>query len=201
MPAFTIELPNGKRLDVEADDENAALTGAQGWYKQNVTDKTDTSATGALTQGMTDAVSGLGKTVKEYINTDAGNAIQGAAAASANPKYKSAYEGFANPEDGADKHFMGLGWSNAPRALLEQVPSLAVDVGTQMLLKKLGIGGIGRTIGGMLTFGARTAGNEAQKRATARTGDEGAEPTSRTRPSPLARLLSRARSTPSPQAR
>src|SRR4029077_17743969 len=61
--------------------------------------------------------------------------------------------------------------------LLEQVPALAVDVGTQMLLKKLGIGGIGRAIGGMLTFGARTAGNEAQKRATARTGDEGAEPT------------------------
>ena len=143
MPAFTIELPNGKRLDVEADDENAALTGAQGWYKQNVTDKTDTSAMGALQQGATDAVSGLGKTVKEYINTDAGNAIQGAAAANANPKYKSAYEGFANPEDGADKHFMGLGWSNAPRALLEQVPALAVDVGTQMLLKKLGIGDIG----------------------------------------------------------
>jgi len=143
MPAFTIELPNGKRLDVEADDENAALTGAQGWYKQNVTDKTDTSAMGALAQGSVDAVSGLGKTVKEYINTDAGNAIQGAAAANANPKYKSAYEGFANPEDGADKHFMGLGWSNAPRALLEQVPALAVDVGTQMLLKKLGIGDIG----------------------------------------------------------
>jgi hypothetical protein len=177
MPAFTIELPNGKRLDVEADDENAALTGAQGWYKQNVTDKTDTSVGGTLQQGLLDIASGVGKTAKEYVNKDAGNAIMGAAASKADPRYKPAYEGFVHPEDGADNHTLGLDWSKAPRALLEQAPGLAMDVGTQMLLKKLGIGGLGRTIGGMLTFGARTAGNEAQKRTDARTGTEGADPT------------------------
>jgi hypothetical protein len=177
MPAFTIELPNGKRLDVEADDENAALTGAQGWYKTNVTDKTDTSVGGTLQQGLVDIASGVGKTVKEYGNKDTGNAIMDAAASKANPKYKSAYDEFANPADGADNHVLGLDWKKAPRALLEQAPGLAMDVGAQILMKKLGIGGMGRAIGGAGIFGARTAGNEAQKRTDARTGTEGAEPT------------------------
>jgi hypothetical protein len=50
MPAFTINSRTGSVSGVEADDENAAL-GAQGWYKQNVTDKTDTSVGGTLQQG------------------------------------------------------------------------------------------------------------------------------------------------------
>jgi cyclopropane fatty-acyl-phospholipid synthase-like methyltransferase len=83
-----LSCPNGKRLDVEADDENAALTGAQGWYKQNVTDKTDTSVGGTLQQGLLDIGSGVGKTVKEYVNKDAGNAMMGAVASKADPKYK-----------------------------------------------------------------------------------------------------------------
>jgi hypothetical protein len=85
-------------------------------------------------------------------------------------------EQFSQPEDGADNHVMGRDWSKLPRVLVEQAPGLAADVGTQMLLKKLGVGGLGRTVAGMLTFGARTAGNEAQKRADARTGTEGSEP-------------------------
>lgn len=176
MPQFTIELPNGKRIDVEADDENAALTGAQGWYVENVTNKTDTSVTGALTQGASDLVRGVGKTVKEYMAPDAGKSIEAAGASLANPRYKSAMEQFSQPEDGADNHVMGRDWSKLPRVLVEQAPGLAADVGTQMLIKKLGVGGLGRTVTGLLTFGARTAGNEAQKRADARSGIEGSEP-------------------------
>jgi hypothetical protein len=174
MPAFTIELPNGKRLGVEADDENAALSGAQEWYKQNVTDKTDTSLTSALTEGMVAPVAGIGSTIKNLVSKDAGQAVMDAAASKQNPKYKSAYESFANPEDGADKHFMGLDWSSAPRALLEQAPSLAMDLATQAALKKLGP--VAQVAGGVVTHGLRTAGNEIQKRATARTGDDNADP-------------------------
>jgi hypothetical protein len=175
MPAFTIELPNGKRLDVEADDENAAITGAQGWYKQNVTDKTDTSISGALTEGASGMASGIGKTVREYVSKDAGDYIMGKAAAASNPKYKSGYESFAYPEDGRENHFMGLDWKNAPRALVEQAPALASDLLVNRVLKRFGPAT--QFVGTGVNFGARTAGNEAQKRADARSGVEGTEPT------------------------
>jgi hypothetical protein len=55
--------------------------------------------------------------------------MMGAAASKADPKYKPAYEGFVHPEDGADKHTLGLDWSKAPRALLEQAPGLAAGRG------------------------------------------------------------------------
>jgi hypothetical protein len=174
MPAFTIELPNGKRLDVEADDENAAITGAQGWYKQNVTDKTDTSNLSALSQGGAGLASGIGKTVREYVSKDAGDYIMDKAAAAAPKNYKSGYESFAYPEDGADNHVLGLDWKHAPRAIIEQAPALASDLLVNRVLKRFGP--VAQFVGTGLNFGARTAGNEAQKRADARTGTEGAEP-------------------------
>jgi hypothetical protein len=176
MPAFTIELPNGKRLGVEADDENAALTGAQDWYKQNVTSKTDDSTLGALSQGASDVASGFGKTIKHYISPDAGNAVLDSRIAKSDPKYKSASEGFMRPEDGADNHTMGLDWSKLPRALVEQVPGLAADLAVQRFVPKA-LGPVGKYVANALTFGGRTAGNEAERRAAERTGDPNAEPT------------------------
>lgn len=176
MPAFTIELPNGKRLDVEADDENAALTGAQDWYKQNVTTKTNTSMLDAPVEGLSGMVGGVGKTIKEYVSKDAGNAVMAAGAAAAPKNYKSGYESFARPEDGADKHVLGLDWKHAPRALLEQAPSLATDILASRVAKRF-LGPVAGFVAPMVTFGARSAGNEAQKRTDARTGTEGAEPT------------------------
>lgn len=38
MPVFTIETPTGVKLDIEANDEQAALAGAQEWHQQNSTD-------------------------------------------------------------------------------------------------------------------------------------------------------------------
>lgn len=35
MPVFSIEVPNGKVLDIEADDEATALRGAQEWFAEN----------------------------------------------------------------------------------------------------------------------------------------------------------------------
>jgi hypothetical protein len=175
MPIYTIKTPSGHELDINADSEADAVTGAEQWYQQNVTGKTDTSVTGALTKGASDLVSGVGKTIKEYVAPDAGKKVQDAAAAIADPKYKSATEGFSHPEDGADKHLLGRDWSKLPRAVVEQAPGLAVDVATQVALKRLGP--LAQILGGMTSFGLRTAGNEAQKRATTRTGDESVTPT------------------------
>jgi hypothetical protein len=177
MPVFTIELPNGKRIDAEADNEAAALSGAQEWYKQQnpATPQTaDTSLTGALQQGASDLVSGVGSTVKNLVNKETGKAIEDVAKSKAKPNYKSATEEFMRPSDGEDKHFMGVGWGSAPRALLEQSPALATDIATQVLLKRFGP--LAQLAGGMVNYGARTAGNEIQKRADARTGETGAEP-------------------------
>ncbi len=175
MPIYTIKAPSGHELDIQAETEADALAGAENWYKQNVTDKTDTSMTGALTKGASDLASGVGKTIKEYISPDAGKTVQDAATKIADPKYNSATEGFSHPEDGADKHVLGRDWSKLPRAMVEQAPGLATDVLSQLALKRLGP--LAQIAGGMASFGLRTAGNEAQKRATTRTGDENAVPT------------------------
>lgn len=175
MPVFTIETPNGKHLDIEADDQDAALAGANHWYEQNVTSKTDTSLTSALSQGAADTIHGIGKTVQEYISPYAGNAIEGAGSSLAAPKYRSATEQFSHPDDGPENHFMGRDWSKLPRALVEQTPGAAADVAATLLTKRFGP--IGQALAGAGSYALRTMGNEAQKRATARTGDTNATPT------------------------
>lgn len=174
MPVYTIETPNGKQLDIEADTPEAAQSGAEQWYAQNVTSKTNTSVTGALSQGASDLVSGVGKTVKEYIAPDTGKSIQDAGKNIADPKYKSATEGFSNPEDGKENHVLGRDWSKLPRALVEQAPQMAGPLIASLALRKFGP--LASMVGGSAAFGLQTAGNEAQKSATARTGDANAEP-------------------------
>ena len=175
MPIYTIKAPSGHEIDIDAPDEATAVTGAQQWYAQNVTNKTDESMLGALSQGASDVAQGVGKTVKDYISPEAGKAILDAKSVQSDPKYKSASEGFMYPQDGADKHVMGLDWSKLPRAALEQAPGLALDLGVQALVPKW-MGPVGKYAANALTFGARTAGSEAEKRAVARTGDQNAEP-------------------------
>jgi hypothetical protein len=179
MPIFTIKTPSGHELDIDAADEATAMNGAQEWYAQNVTNKTDTSVTGALSQGASDLVSGVGKTIKEYASPSAGKSVQDAGAAITSPKYKSATEGFMRPEDGADKHTLGLDWSKLPRAMVEQAPGLAADLGSSYVSKKLlskYLGPLAPAVGGVASYMLRSTGNEAQKRADARTGEQGSEP-------------------------
>ncbi|MBR1169144.1 hypothetical protein [Bradyrhizobium liaoningense] len=216
MPTYTIQIPDGRHMVVEAPDEQTALTGVQDWHAQNIgkttadlsslsdddlralhsapdvtkisdkdlqaahaahtaVSKTDTSMLGALGQGTADVVEGVGKTVKDYVSPEWGKAILATKAAQHADRYKSASEQFIHPDDGADSHTLGLDWSQLPRAAVEQAPGLAMDVAGQVLTKKLGP--VGQWIANTLTYGARTAGNEAEKRAQARTGNPEAEPT------------------------
>jgi len=179
VPTYTIQIPDGRHMVVEAPDEQAALTGVQNWHAQNISQTNgagpDTSMLGALSQGASDLVSGVGKTVKNYISEDAGKAIEAKGSSIAWKNYKSASEQFIHPEDGAENHTLGVNWSALPRAAVEQAPALASDVAGQVLTKRLGP--VGQWLANTLTFGTRTAGNEAEKRAQARTGDANAEPT------------------------
>jgi hypothetical protein len=162
-------------MDAEAADENAALEGAKQWYSQNVTNKTDTSITSALSQGTSDLVRGAGKTIREYIAPEAGKAIEATGQNIANQKYKPALESFSNPEDGAENHVLGRDWSKLPRVLVEQAPGAASDLIATMALKRLGP--LAQAAGGVGSYLLRNSGNEAQKRAEGRTGDASAEPT------------------------
>src|SRR5688500_18863584 len=182
MPSLTV---NGRTVTVDdsflklsPDEQNAtvdeiAKSLPQQTQQKPTPEKTDTSLVSAVQQGAADVMQGVGSTIKNYISKDAGAAVEKTAAAKSNPNYKSASEEFARPSDGADKHFLGVDWGSAPRALIEQAPALATDLLTQMVLRKAGP--LVKLAGGALTYGARTAGNEAQKRADARTGETSEE--------------------------
>lgn len=150
----------------ETVDEIAASLGLTG--------KTDTSYAGAIQQGASNLVSGVGKTLKEYIAPEAGKTVQAAGKSIADQKYQPATEAFSNPSDGADKHLLGRDWSQLPRVLTEQAPGIATDVLATMALKKLGPAA--QIAGGLASHLLRTSGDEAQRRATGRTGNVDAEP-------------------------
>lgn len=172
MPVFTIETPAGKRLTIQADDEQTALQGAQEWHAQNA-QQTDTSLSGAVRQGASDIASGVGSTLKNFTGaTDAADVAKGIGAGLKQDGYQSASAEFAKTLDP----------SLIPRGLVEQLPGLATDVlsatalGKLTKFAKLGAG-LGRVAGGVGSFGARTLGPEAEARAAYRTGDANATPT------------------------
>lgn len=179
MPIYTIQAPSGHELDIDAPDEATAITGAQQWYSQNVANKKtsapDQSMLGALSEGTSELGQGVGKTIKDYFSPEVGKAILANKHVQSDPKYQSATEGFMHPEDGAENHRLGLDWSKLPRAAVEQAPGLALDLGVQALVPKW-MGPAGKYISNAVTYGLRTAGSEAEKRAAARTGDQNAEP-------------------------
>jgi len=180
MPGFTIKLPNGKHLKIEdAEDENGALAVAQDWWAQNGEQSkpkfADTSYAGALGHGLANVVHGVGSTVKNYINKDTGKAIEDVAAEAPNVHYASASEQFTHPEDDPANHIGGLDWSKLPRAAIEQAPGLLLDIIGQKLTK--GRGSLAKQVAAQATYGIRSLGDEADKRAQARTGDPHAEPT------------------------
>lgn len=56
MGVYTIETPDGRKLDIEADDEKAAIAGAQDWVRQNPTEaqKADAAVRAADTGSLGD---------------------------------------------------------------------------------------------------------------------------------------------------
>lgn len=175
MPVFTIETPNGRQLDIEAADEAAAMTGAEQWYKQNVTDKTDTSYSGAIQQGVSDAISGYGKTAKTFLNKEAGTAVDEYGKSKADPKYKPAAEGLMRPERD-DTSVAGFGVGYIPRFLAEQSPGMAIDFAAGMLGARLA-GAKGAAGASFLSNWLRSGGRETEQRTEGRTGKPGEEPT------------------------
>src|SRR3954463_11065396 len=61
MPVFTIETPTGKKLDIEAANESAALAGAQQWHAENGAPTVGETAYDAAASGA----AGIGKGVAQ----------------------------------------------------------------------------------------------------------------------------------------
>lgn len=133
--------------------------------------KGNTSYVGAVQQGVSDVVSGVGKTIKDYVAPDAGSTVEAKGQKLAPANYNSATEDFMN-RGGAwyDKN-----WSSLPRAVVENAPALATDVLAGLAARKLG-GNVAGALGAGASYLLRTRGEAAESRARNRTGDENAVP-------------------------
>jgi hypothetical protein len=163
MPVFTIETPSGKKLDIEAADETAAIKGAQEWEGAN----TGLTSTGnAVRQGAANVVSGLGETLKQYgpeVLQSTAEKLKGAGASIAPDNYQSAPI--------VDKQGVHLG--NVPNAVAEAAPGMATGIGAAKLMPGPWWA---KLLAGAGTYAATSLGGKAKERAAARTGDEAAEP-------------------------
>ena len=181
MPTFEIGLNDGRTLHIDADDHQSALAGAQHFLQQG---QPNTTPVAAIQSGVANTLQGVGNTLKTYgLAPDAGTTLDNVASTVAPTNYQPATEGLLHPKDG-DTQVLGYGVGNLPRAVLESSPGLATDIIAAKTLSKIGarIGGtpgalIGGAVGGIGSYALRTLGNEAQARASARTGDPNAEPT------------------------
>jgi hypothetical protein len=131
----------------------------------------DTGYAGALQQGLSDVVSGVGKTIKNYVSPGAGETVEALGEKQAPKNYKPATEDFM--KRGAP--WYDFNWSSAPRTIAENAPALATDVLAGLVAKKLGGKAAGAVASGA-SYLTRTRGDAAESRAAERTGDASAAP-------------------------
>jgi hypothetical protein len=126
----------------------------------------DTSFKSTVQAGLSSALSGAGKTLKNAGLDGAGASLEDLGS-KANPgsNYKPAMEEFQNK--GGD----GRNWSALPRVLAEGAPGFATDLLATLATRKIG------GLGGAASYYLRNAGDTQNKRAAERTGDPNAAPT------------------------
>jgi hypothetical protein len=166
MPVFQVELDDGRKLHIDADDQQSALAGVQHFTNQSAP---STSTVDAFGQGIADTTRGIGRTLN--LGGDSPTA-EGIAKGVENPNYQP-----ANP--------MKNGIGDVPRALAENAAPLATQVGAGVLAKAVSKGllrlpgpyakGIGLAVG-LGTAALENAGNNFKAAAVSRTGDPNATP-------------------------
>lgn len=174
MPVFTIETPSGRKLDIEAPDENVAIKGAQEWEAHNPAKGTLGGVADAFRQGLAGTVSGVGETLKQTgIAPSAGEAAK-----------KFATENLApnTPVDTSLVTSDGVNAGNVPKRIAEGAPGFAATLTAAKLAAKASPGGLkGKIIGGLLgAIGAQAGmsfGDKVVENAKERTGEANAEPT------------------------
>lgn len=160
------QLPEGFVLDEDTEAQSSALPEGfvldsddpmegQGIFEKGAK---------ALQYGAAQRAVGYGKTLDAVGADEAGRTLVELGQAIAPDDYRSASADFFNPQE-KDAGPLGFGWGYAPRALLEQVPGLAADLGVGALTGGTGfvISNAGGNFGPML---------EARTQNDGRTMDE-----------------------------
>jgi hypothetical protein len=167
MPIFTIETPSGRKLDIEAADEAAAIRGAQDWEGRQPKGALDGLGTAAQ-QGFAGMVGGVGETLKQT-GLPGGDTLKAIASRAA-------------PERPVDTAVYkdGLHVENAPRFLAEQAAPTAAMIASGRLASRLpGVPAkVAGLLGAALAGGSMMFGNTAKDVAADRSGDPNAEPNS-----------------------
>lgn len=168
MPVFEIALEDGRKLRVDAEDQQAALAGVQHYLTQNSApnDSPSESYADALRQGAANVAGGIGETIEQYAGKSAASDALKGVAEKVRPENYSPAQVIASD---------GVTPSNLPRAVVEQAPGMAAGIAAARVAgrvsPKLALPAAA------LAYLGLTRGDEAKRSAETRTGQEGAEPT------------------------
>jgi hypothetical protein len=164
MPVFQIELEDGRKFRVDADDHESALAGIQDFLKPKAaTSSGPGGMVNAVRQGAADVLSGTGETLNQYVGAG-GDTLKNAAAAVAPQGYQAA-------PVVSDK---GFDASAIPQAVAQAAPGAAASIAAARLTPG---GPFAKLLSGSAAYALSQLGNRAKERAAARTGDENAQPT------------------------
>jgi hypothetical protein len=171
MPVYQIQLEDGRKLRVDADNEQAALAGVEQFNGGSAPQEKDTGFLGAVRQGAAGVVGGIGETAEQYLGKSGfSDAMKGAGDAIRPANY--------DPASVISKE-KGFTPSELPRALAESVPQLGASIAAAKLGSR--VHPVVGALAGAAAYMGMTRGDEAKKSAEARTGVPGAEPTAEDR--------------------
>ena len=162
MPVYSIQVPSGQTLDIQADTPDAAMAGAQQWHAQ----QQPSGVLDNLPEGGAEAIGGVGKTIEAFTGKGpVGTALQNAGKSMAPANYVP-----ANLIDDSGVHP-----SNVLPWLARRAPSALAALGAAAVAPEaLGTAGAISAAAGAGTL--MSAGNEAQSAATNRTGNQNETP-------------------------
>lgn len=186
MPVFEIGLEDGRKLRIEADNQDAALSGVQHFMSQSppVTQeqpsspaaKPETGLVAGLRHGLSNLVAGPAETLKQYAGVD--NAAGDKAKEFFNTK---------NVQHAPVLDKNGLHVGNLPQAMAEGAPGMAADIAAARVASKIPmVGRFAALPAGVASYLLRTRGQAALERAGNRTGEENAVPNTEDKTAALA---------------
>lgn len=176
MPMFQIGLEDGRSLRIEADSQEAALTGAEHFVQQEA----PSGVVAGAQQGLSNLLHGPAETAKQFLGADT-SALEAKAQEVAPKDYKAAP---IVPKNGKWFDPTTYTWKNVPQNLAENAPAIAESI----IAAKLA--GRAHPLAGLLAgagvLAANSLGDTAKNAAAVRTGDETAEPSTQDKTRALA---------------
>lgn len=168
MPVFEIGLDDGRKLRIEADDQESALAGVSHFQQQEQTEKPSGVIAGAR-EGVAQLLHGPAETAKQFFGADAAG-LEDKAQKIAPTDYHGTNvvpkDTWYDPRT--------YNYSQLPQAAAEAAPGMVQDIAAAKLAGRvhplLGLGA------GVASYLLRTRGDAAKEDAAVRTGNADAQP-------------------------